>query len=218
MIVLLIQAKVGMRLQPFFLVWGLLLTPTVLVWTALVMALHTITQNRYTPMLLALAVLCFTGYRALTNQINWVGNWPLWSAVPWSDISVLELDRKGHSLEPAIGSGPAVFLVVLALAFFRRREWDPSRLVQRLSPRALSRVELYACPLAGRPACMPASGWHWQVSWGHDGGAAKKQEKDYWRKNMATYRDARIPDTKHVDLELELFPEQANIISRENTN
>ena len=41
-----------------------LLMPTVLVWTALVMAVHTITQNRYTTYALGLAVLCFTGYRA----------------------------------------------------------------------------------------------------------------------------------------------------------
>ena len=31
-IVLLIQRKVGLELRPFFLVWGLLLTPTVMVW------------------------------------------------------------------------------------------------------------------------------------------------------------------------------------------
>ncbi len=47
-IAILIQGKVGLELRPFLLVWGLLLAPTVLVWTAFVMAVHTITQNRYT--------------------------------------------------------------------------------------------------------------------------------------------------------------------------
>ena len=42
---------------------------------------QTITQNRYTTYALSLAILYFTGYRLGTNQINWVGNWPLWSAV-----------------------------------------------------------------------------------------------------------------------------------------
>src|SRR5262249_10096365 len=32
-------------------------------------------------------------------------------------------------------------------------------------------------------------------------------EKDYWRKNIATYRDARVPDLSHVSLNLDLFPE-----------
>ena len=48
-----------------------------------------------------------------------------------------------------------------------------------------------------------------EVSWGHEGGAAKKQAKDYWRKNLATYRDAKVPDLKHVDLHLDLFPERS---------
>ncbi|HKI20552.1 MAG TPA: M1 family aminopeptidase, partial [Isosphaeraceae bacterium] len=47
-----------------------------------------------------------------------------------------------------------------------------------------------------------------EVAWGHEGGAAKKKQKDYWRKNVATYRDARVPDIKHVDLRLDLFPER----------
>ncbi len=207
-ILLLVQGTVGLRLQPFLLVWGLLLTPTVLAWTALVMALHTITQNRYTTYALALAVLFFTGYRALTNQINWLGNWPLWSAVPWSDISVLELDRQALYLSRLLAVSAAVFLVALTLAIFRRREWDASRLVHRLSPKALSLSSLRLFPWF----VVPLVSGIWlalAISWGHDGGAAKKQEKDYWRKNMATYRDARIPDLKHVELELELFPQHS---------
>ena len=164
------------------------------------MAVHTITQNRYTTYALCLAVLCFTGYRALTNQINWVGNWPLWSAVRWSDISVLELDRTALILSRLLAVSLAVFLVVLTLALFRRREWDPIRVVHRLSPRALSLATLRKSP----GWCSRSFAGIWlalAVSWGHEGGAAKKQEKDYWRKNMATYRDARIPDPKHVELE-----------------
>ena len=118
MIVLLIQQKVGLEVRPFLLVWGLLLVPTVVVWTALVMAIHAITGNRYTTYALALAVLCFTGYRALTNQINWVGNWPLWGAVRWSDISILELDRRALVLSRLLAASTAVFLVALTLRFF----------------------------------------------------------------------------------------------------
>ena len=48
-----------------------------------------------------------------------------------------------------------------------------------------------------------------EVSWGYEGGAAKKQAKDYWRKNLATYLDARVPDIEHVELDLELFPDRS---------
>jgi ABC-2 type transport system permease protein len=207
-IALLVQWKVSLELRPFLLVWGLLLMPTVLVWTALVMVVHTVTQNRYTTYALCLAVLCFTGYRALTNQINWVGNWPLWSAVRWSDISILELDRPAMVSSRVLALGLAVFLVVLTLALFRRREWDPMRVVHRLSPRALTLATLRKAPWMVLP--LVAGIWlALQVSWGHEGGAAKKQEKDYWRKNMATYRDAKVPDPKHVELSLDLFPERS---------
>ena len=207
-IVLVIQRKVGLELRPLLLVWGLLLTPTIIVWIGLVMAIHAITQNRYTTYALSLAVICFTGYRALTNQINWVGNWPLWGAVRWSDISVLELDRTAVVLSRTLAVGLAVFLVVLTLALFRRREWDPIRVVHRLSPRALALATLRKVPWM----VLPLFAGIWlalEVSWGHEGGAAKKQEKDYWRKNMATYRDAKVPDPKHVELSLDLFPERS---------
>ncbi len=150
-IVLLIQQKVGVELRPFLLVWGLLLMPTVLVWIGLVMALHAITQSRYTTYAVGLAVLWFTGYRLLTNQINWVGNWPLWSAVRWSDISVLELDRTALILSRLFATSLAVFLVVLTLAFFRRRDWDAIRVVHRPEPAAFVPRFLATDPLGGDP-------------------------------------------------------------------
>jgi ABC-2 type transport system permease protein len=207
LIMLLIQRKVGLEMRPVLLVWGALLMPTVCVWTALVMALHTMTQNRYTTYALGVAVLGFTLYRSLTNQINWVGNWPLWRALSWSDISVLELDRVALVLSRIVAVSAAVFLVVLTLALFRRREWDPIRFIHRLGPRALSVATLRKAPWMIVP--LVAGIWlALDVSWGHEGGAAKKQEKDYWRKNMATYRGARIPDLKRVELSLDLFPDR----------
>ena len=207
-IAIIIQGKVGLEIRPFLLVWGLLFTPTVAVWLGLVMVLHAITQNRYTTYALCLAVLCLTGYYALTNQINWVFNWPLWSAVRWSDISILEYDRTALVLSRTLAIGLAVFLMVLTLALFRRREWDPIRVVQRLNPRILAFATLRKLPWM----VLPVFTGIWlalAVSWGHEGGAAKKQAKDYWRKNMATYRDALIADLKHVDLSLDLFPERS---------
>jgi hypothetical protein len=206
-IVLLIQKKVGLEFRPFLLVWGLLLAPTVLVWTALVVAIQAITQNRYTTYALGVAILAFTVYRSLTNQINWVGNWPLLDAVRWSDISILELDRKALVLSRVLAVGSAVFLAMLALAWFRRREWDATGVLRRLGPRALALEGLRKAPCIAVP--LVAGIWlASEVNRGHDGGAAKKKEKDYWRKNMATYRDAKVPDLKHVALDLDLFPER----------
>jgi hypothetical protein len=46
-----------------------------------------------------------------------------------------------------------------------------------------------------------------EVGRGYEGEAAKKLSKDYWRKNLATYHDAPVPDLTHVDLDVNLFPE-----------
>jgi hypothetical protein len=207
-ITILIQGKVRVEFLPFLLVWGLLLYPTVLVWTAFLTLVHTITRNRYTTYAVGLAVLSFTGYRLLTKTINWVGNWPLWTAVRWSDISVLELDRRALVLSRLFAMAMTVFLLALSVRSFRRREWDATRVFYRLRPAALARG-CWPLLLCGLAPLLVGVWLALEISWGRGGGAAKKQEKDYWRKNVATYHDARVPDIKHVALELDLFPERS---------
>ena len=134
---------------------------------------QTITQNRYTTYALALPLLYFTGYRALTNQINWVGNWPLWSAVQASEISTLELDRTALILSRLLALGMTVLFAAMTVRFTRRREVDATRLLYRLRPLSLFRTALALAPWAVFP--LLAGIWlALLVSWGHEGGAAKK--------------------------------------------
>ncbi len=207
-IVILIQGQVGVSLPPMLLHWGLLLLPTILCWIAFVTAAHRLTQSRYATYALALGVIYFTGYRLGTNQINWVGNWPLWQAVRDSDMSVLELDRRALVLNRVMAVGLSVFFTVLTVRFYRRREVNATQLVHRLRPRAVLSMALRLAPWAVVP--LVAGIWlALEVGWGREGGAAQKEEKDYWRKNLATYRDARIPDLRLVTLHLDLFPERS---------
>ena len=60
-------------------------------------------------------MLGFTAYRLLADEINWVGNWPLWEAVRWSDMSVLEIDRKALILSRVLALGLAVFFLRLTV-------------------------------------------------------------------------------------------------------
>ncbi len=207
-VVILIQGEVGVSLRPMLLYWGLLLLPTILLCIAFVTAVHRLTQSRYATYALALGVIYFTGYRLGTDQVNWVGNWPLWSAIRESDMSVLELDRRALVLNRVMALGLAAFFTALAVRFYRRREVDATQLVHRLRPRAAIPMALRLAPWAVIP--LVAGIWlALEVGWGREGGAAKKQEKDYWRKNLATYRDARIPDLRQVTLHLDLFPERS---------
>jgi ABC-2 type transport system permease protein len=206
-ITILIQGKVGLEIRPFLLVWGLLLAPTILLWTIFVMGLHTITQNRYAAYTLGLVVLIYTGYQALTDKIDWVLNWPFWRAVRWSDISILELDRRAVVLSRLFAVTTAVFFLAWTVRAFRRREWDATRIVHRLRPIALWKASWPVAVWGFLPLVL--GGWlAAEVEWGHEGGFAKKQKKDYWRKNVATFLDAKTPDIKHVDLKLDLYPER----------
>jgi ABC-2 type transport system permease protein len=207
-IAILIQGEVRLSLRTFLVYWGPLLVPTILLWIAFVLVVHALTQSRYATYAVALGVLGFTGYRYLTDQINWLGNWPLWQAVHASDMSVMELDRRALVLSRVAAVTLAVFFAVLTIRFYRRREPDATRIMHRLSPRPLSRAAIRLAPWG----LVPLVAVIWlalEVSWGNQGGAAMKQEKDYWRKNLATYRDARIPDLHRVTLHLDLFPERS---------
>ena len=203
--VILIQGKAPVEIRPILLVWGLLLFPTFFLWTSFVIAVHTLTRNRYTTIAVGLAVFGFTAYRFFAGEINWVGNWALWGAVRWSDISVLELDRRALVLSRVLAVSLAIFLLAFTMRF-ARREADPVRIIHRLRLKPLFSQGLRLAPWALVP--LVAGTWLAQeVGWGHEGAAAKKEAKDYWRKNLATYRDAKVPDITHVDLDLELFPE-----------
>jgi ABC-type Na+ efflux pump permease subunit len=202
---LLYQGKVPIQAWPFAVLWGLLLVPTVVLWTTFVMVLVALTRNRYVTYAIALSVLIFTGYRQVTSQINWVGNWPLWSAVRWSDISLLELDRLALVLSRLMALGLALLFIALTVRFYPRIASDPIRVMFRLRPVPLLLSSLRLLPFAVLPCLAGAMLWT-QVDYGFEGEATKKLEKDYWRKNLATYRDYPLPGITAVDLAVELDP------------
>jgi hypothetical protein len=199
------QGTVPLRVWPFALLWGVLLVPTVWLWTAFVMATLSITRNRYATYALGLAVLIFTGYRAATGKLSWVDNWPLWNVLRWSDISVLELDRRALALNRLMVLGLAVFLTALTAIFFGRREGDPTRLIHRLRPRPLFFLTLRLLPFAVVPLVCGVT-LYAMVERGTGGDYSKKLEKDYWRKNLATYRDWPLPDVTASDVDVTLDP------------
>ncbi len=203
-VAILIQGTVPLSLWPFLLYWGFILLPTIVLWIAFVMAIQALGQSRYTTYAAALGVLLFTGYRLLTDQANWVGNWPMWGSIRATDMAPFELDRSAVLLSRSFAAGLAVFFGYLAVRFYRRREPDATRIVHRLRARSLAGMALRLAPWVVVP--LVAGTWlALDVGRGREGGAAKKQEKDYWRKNLATYRDVRVPGLRHVDLQARPF-------------
>jgi ABC-type transport system involved in multi-copper enzyme maturation permease subunit len=204
-IVLLIQGRVGFTLRPFVLTWGLLLSVTFLAWTSFVTAVFAVTRNRYTTYAVCLGAMIFTGYRQYTNKMNWVGNWDLWSVLRWSDMGVFELDRMALLLNRVMLLGLAIFLTALAVRFFPRRDFDAVRIVERLRPLRLLKTGLHLSPYAVVPL-VAGIFLYAQVDQGFQGEAAKKRQKDYWRHNLATWKDVPLPAITAVDIDLELEP------------
>jgi len=205
-IALLVQHTVPFSIMPFVLVWGLLLIPTFLVWSAFVTAAYAAVGNRYAAYAVGLGALVWTGYRAITGKISWAGNWPLWGVIRWSDLGFFETDRTALILNRVMVLGAAVFFTVVAVRLFGRRGSDGVRIVQSLAPGRLMRTAGGLLPVAAVPlACCVALAF--MVSQGMEGGAAKKARKDYWAKNLKTWLGAPLPDIARADIRLTIKPE-----------
>jgi ABC-2 type transport system permease protein len=204
-IVLLVQGKVGFDIGPFALTWGLLLTPTFLVWTAFVSAAFAVTGNRYGTYMLGLGAMALTGFFQARDKMSWTFNWDLWSAVRWSDISVFELDRLALALNRVMVLGLTAFFIALTVRVFSRREVDATRLVHALRPRALGGTALALLPFAIVPLVCGVA-LTYMVHGGREGAVARKLHRDYWKKNVETWKGSKSPSLAAADLELEFDP------------
>ena len=200
----------GLSIGPFVLLWGLLMIPTFLVWTSFVTAVLSLTGNRYTTYGLCLAAMSFTGYRQLRGEMNWVGNWDIWGAVQWSDMGPLALNSEALLLNRLFVLALTVFFIAVTVRLWPRRERDATRLVHRLQPGALAKSALRLSPW-GAPALVLGILLFTKVSAGFQSEAAEKEQKDYWRRNVATYTDAKVPSIADVKMELELWPSERRL-------
>lgn len=207
------QHTVPFSLAPYLLVWGALLVPTFLFWTAFVTAVYAAVGNRYTTIAIAMGALAWTGWRALTKQISWAGNWALWGSLRWSDLGPFQADRLPLILNRAMVLSAAVLLIAIAVRLFRRRSPDAVRTMHRLAPRRLWGSAFRLAPYA----LVPLALWItllFQVSQGTEGGAAKKARKDYWAKNLKTWMNAPLPDIARADIAVKVDPKGSRIESR----
>jgi ABC-type transport system involved in multi-copper enzyme maturation permease subunit len=204
-VVILAQGKMPVDPRPFLLVWGLLLVPTFIAWTGFTSALWALTSNRFTTYGIALGALMLTGYLQMAGKMSWVGNWNVWSVVGWSDLGVFELDRKALLLNRLMVLGLAGLFITLTARVFARRSFDAIRVMDRLRGGVLLRGSLALVPSL---VVVLVSGAFLgsAVDQGFGGRSAEKLMKDYWRKNLATWKDAPLPSIARVDVDLTLEP------------
>jgi len=211
-IVILVQGQVPLSITPFVVTWGLLLVPTFLVWSCFVTAVVAITRNRYATYAIGLAAIAGTGWLQARDKMNWVFNWNLWNAVRWSDMGPFQMDRSALFLNRLLVISMAAFFVMLAVRFHARRDADAVRIIHRLRPAALWGTALRLAPYALVPAIL-ATYLGVLVSRGEESDAAKKKAHDYWKQNLATWKDARQPEIVDIDLKLALDPKTSHFAS-----
>ncbi len=207
-IVLLAQGKTPIEPWPFFLVWVVLLLPTFLLWNSFVALLLGLVRERYTTYALALAALVGTGYAQLTGKMSWVWNWDMWGVLQWSDMGTFEIDRQALVLNRVTVLGVAVVFALLAVRLFDRTERDAVRTVQRLHPLRLLATTARLSPLLLLPI-VAGSVLAYQVRKGPGGEPYEQDQKNYWRKNIATWLDSPIPGITHAEIDLKLDPERS---------
>ena len=206
-IALLIEGKMAPNPLPFLAVWGLLLVPTLLLWTSFITAVQAFFGQRYATYGLGLSVLGYTLYRVESGGMNWTGNWILWDALHWSDISHFELDRRALVLNRLFALALAALLTAIAGRAFARRQADATGTLNRLAPGPLGRQALRFAPVIALPLVLGVM-LSSTVRAGFEGATVKKKAHDYWKQNLATWLDAPQPSLATVDLDLRFAPER----------
>lgn len=218
-IAILIQGKVALSVGPFFLVWGVLLIPTLLAWTCFVIAVQALGGQRYLTYGVSLAVIALSLYFQFTGGMSWVGNWWIWGTLAsgderwWSDMGLFELDGKALLLNRLMVLGLAAFFTTIAVRAFGRRQADAIGRIHRLEPAPLRRGLMRLAPFALAPLAIGVALWL-AVDDGFQGAAVEKKARDYWKQNLATWKDVPQPAISDVDLDLVIEPERRRLQSR----
>ena len=205
LVALAVQGTVGLQLGPFVIVWGGLLAPTLVLVVAAVALAHTLTGSRYATYGLALAAMIVSGQRELGGRTSWLDNWSLWGVLRWSDMGPLQLDRSALVLNRLLVLACAALFFTLAVVARRRTEGDGAGAVLRPTARSLAAALLALVPLLAPPLAIGTL-LYVRIQRGFQGDEAILAQRDYWRRNVATYTGWPTPAVTRAEVTLELDP------------
>ena len=207
--VMMAQGKVSIELEPFLLIWGLLLILTFLVWSSFVMAVLSLVRDRYLTYAIGLGILILSGFLQTWGKMNWVWNWDLWSAITWTDFGSIEPNGFAVLWNRIFYLCLTGLFLAIAVRAFPRRELDVARVMDRMRPKPILQGLLRMSPFW---ATALAAGIFLgiQVQQGFQGKAVEQRERDHWRKNILTWLDAKQPYIAGVDVDLTLDPSRSH--------
>ncbi len=214
-LVLLVQGVKSGIWQPFqinilALILGLLLAPTLIVWTSFVAFLFAALRNRFVVYGVALGVLIATGFLTRFGYLNWLTAWHLWGTVRWSEIDRMEFMWRPMLVNRVAVLLLAAFLIVSALAIWPRRLPDLRAIADRFRPMPLLRT-LRAPLIAAIPLAAVAVFAGMNVRNGYEGKPRRDAAKAYWKRNSRTWEDAPSAALDSVNAEVKLFPERRSL-------
>ena len=202
---------VPLELPVLAMILGVLLVPTLVVWAAWVMFLHSLTGNRFVTYALGVATLILTGFLTRYGWLNWLTAWNLGGGtVRWS-----ELDRLGF-MWPALVANRlvmlalAALLVAVTLKLWPRRIPDLRATFDRLRPAAFFKAA-FAPALVALPLVALGIYTGQKVRAGYEGKPQTNAEKAYWRRNSTTWDNAPSPALDRVEATVKLFPAERRL-------
>jgi hypothetical protein len=150
--------------------------------------------------------MILTGYVQTRGWMTWVGTEPL-ELDQWSDLGTFELLRQELWLNRLLALSAAAAFLALSVRLFPRRAPDAAATLVRLAPVRLLRSTARFSPWLAAPLVLGIWLQH-DVRTGFQGDDAKKAAKDYWAKNVETWKDVPNPSIKAVDVDLEFDPDR----------
>ncbi len=201
---------VPLEIPTLFLILGLLLAPTLVVWCAFTAFLYALLRNRFLVYGVALAALIGTGFATQMGRMNWLTSWHLWSGVQWSELDRLSFMWEAIVVNRLTVLALAVFFIVATLSLWPRRLPDLRAIADRLRPAAVGRAALLPL-LAAIPVLALGAYAGLAVRHGFQGAPQREAQKAYWKRNSKTWEDVPVPALDKVDGEVKLFPDTRSL-------
>lgn len=201
---------VPFEIPTLFLILGVLLAPTLIVWCAFTAFLYALLRNRFVVYGVALGAMIGTGFATQFGYMNWLTSWHMWNGVQWS-----ELDRLGFMWQAMVVNRLTVlalagFFIVATLSMWPRRMPDLRAIADRMTPSAFLRAALRPI-LAAIPVVVLGTYAGLAVRNGFQGSPQRDAQNAYWKRNSKTWEDIPVPALDKVDGEVKLFPETRSL-------
>jgi len=204
-VLLLAQSGPAVSWWPLVLVFGAVLGPTYLLWTAFVTAVMSAVQSRTTALAIGFVALLLTAAQFIRGSMTWVTNWPLWGSLRWTEFALFPLDGEALMLNRVLAMGLALALFGAARLLFVRTERDPAAARARRTPAAVGRLALRASPLIALPLFTGAF-LAVRVRDAFDGPTAARAVAAYESSNQRRWGSESPAVIQHVDVTVDIDP------------